>query len=74
MGVVKKITFISLLVAAVAGTVAKIIHQRQCPKKTIKTAVLSFVFRLAGGIFKFIGNKLRCNTKQRWKKPFFKMG
>lgn len=74
MGVVKKITFISLLVAAVAGTVAKILHLRQCQKKTVKATVLSFVFRLAGRIFNFIGSKLRCNTRHRLKKPFFKMG
>jgi hypothetical protein len=73
MSAVKKITF-SLLVAAAAGTVAKILHHRQCPKKTVKTTILSFVFRFIGGIFNFLGNKMRCNTKANWKKTLFKMG
>lgn len=74
MGVVKKVTFISLLVATVAGTVAKVVIMRRCPKKTFKTTILSFVFRLAGGILNFIGNKMRCNSKPGWKKALFKMG
>lgn len=73
MGVAKKITFISLLVAAVAGTFAKILDQRQSVKKTFKTRIVSFVFRLAGGIFNFLGNKMKFHKKQSWKRVF-KMG
>jgi hypothetical protein len=59
MGLVKKITIFSLLIAALAGTLVKVLQQRQNVKKTVKNSILSVLFRLIGRFFNFMGNKIR---------------
>jgi hypothetical protein len=73
MGLVKKITIFSLLIAALAGTLVKVLQQRQNVKKTVKNSILSVLFRLIGRFFNFMGNKIRCNQHRSWK-TVFKMG
>ena len=73
MGIVKKITIFSLLIAALAGTLVKILHQRTSVKKTVKNTILSVLFRFIGRMFNFMGNKMRCNQHRSWK-TVFKMG
>lgn len=70
MGMVKNITIFSVVIAAIAGTVAKLTYKKKMTETATKKNVLSFLLTLSGDMLKMIGSKMKRDSGRKWKRVF----